>query len=78
MSDYKSVAVEFLDRAKEEAGSPAANTLALVGIGNALLEIADQCQYIVDQYQMDAIIEALGTIASNPARRPQSSWPNLG
>jgi hypothetical protein len=71
MSHHSERAVELLDRAKEEPGNPAASTLALIGIGNALLEIADQFEYIVDRYQMGAIVESLETIAFNSGQRPQ-------
>ena len=71
---YRSEAAELLDRAKEEPGDPAASTLALVGIGNALLEIADQFQYIVDPHQMGAIAESLGVIAYNSGQKPRSQW----
>ena len=78
VSPQRRLAMELLDRAKEAPGDPAASTLALVGIGNALLEIADQFENIVDRYQMDAIVECLGTIASNSAQRPQGIWRGPG
>ena len=39
--DHKQVAVELLDMAKEQPDNPA-STLALIGIGNALLDIAER------------------------------------
>jgi hypothetical protein len=52
--DHKQLAVELLARAKEERGNPA-NTLALIGIGNALPEIADQLENLWELHQLDTI-----------------------
>ena len=49
--DHGQLAVEFLDRAKEQPDNPA-STLALVGIGNALLEIAE---HLCDLRELDTI-----------------------
>ena len=49
--DHKQVAVELLDMAKEQPDNPA-STLALIGIGNALLEIAER---LSDLSELDTI-----------------------
>jgi hypothetical protein len=52
--DHKQLAVELLARAMEERGNPA-STLALIGIGNALLEIAEQLEFLGDLHELDTI-----------------------
>jgi hypothetical protein len=74
MNHHRVLAIELLDRAKEEPDNPAASTMALVGIGNALLEIADQFQYIVDPHHMGAVVECLERIAFNTGQRSPRPW----
>jgi hypothetical protein len=51
--DHKQLAVEFLDAAKKEYSDPScASSPALIGIGNALLEIAERLR---DLSELDTI-----------------------
>jgi hypothetical protein len=60
--DHKQLAVELLAGATEERGNPA-STLALLGIGNALLEIAEQLESLRDLHELDTIGKILMDIA---------------
>ena len=53
---YELLAVELLDEAKEARDNPTyASALALIGIGNALLEIVDQLRRLEDLRYLDRL-----------------------
>ena len=60
---------ELLDQAKEEHGDPSlANTLALIGIGNALLQISEQLDSLGDLRWLQTMVGSLDEIAEDMQR----------
>lgn len=69
------LAAELFDAAKEERGDPSrANTLALIGIGNALLQIAEQLDNLGDLRWLQTMVGSLDEIAHAPSNRPRGPW----
>jgi hypothetical protein len=74
--DHRQLAVEFLDAAKKEYSDPScASSLALIGIGNALLHIAEQLKSLGDLDWLKTMVGPLDENARRPAgsRRPDKS-----
>jgi hypothetical protein len=70
--DHGDIAAELLKQAKEEHGNPShANTLALVGIGNALLQIANE---LADLEWLRRMTGCLDEIAHTPSNHPRGPW----
>lgn len=64
--DRARVAAELLDQAREEQGNPGhANTLALTGIGNALLQIAEDLGHLDN---LNTMVGSLDEISHKPFR----------
>ena len=64
--DRVRVAAELLDQAREEQGNPGhANTLALIGIGNALLQIAEELGHLDN---LNTMVGSLDEISHKPFR----------
>ena len=64
--DRARVAAELLDQAREEQGNPGqANTLALIGIGNALLQIAEELGHLDN---LNTMVGSLDEISHKPFR----------
>ena len=63
MVPYELLAVELLDEAKEARDNPSqASALALIGIGNALLEIVDQLRHLDDLGYLDRLGTMVGSL----------------
>jgi hypothetical protein len=70
--DRAQVAAELLDQAKKEDDNPShANTLALIGIGNALLQIAEA---LGDLDWLRLMVGSLDEISHKPSNQPRGSW----
>jgi hypothetical protein len=70
--DRGQVAAEVLNQAKEAHGNPShANTLALIGIGNALLQVAE-CLGNLDD--LNLMVGCLDQIAHKPSSQPRGPW----
>ena len=70
--DRGQVAAELLNRAKEEHGNPSnANTLALIGIGNALLQIAEELGHLDN---LNTMVGSLDSIAHTPSNHTRGPW----
>jgi hypothetical protein len=62
--DHRQLAVEFLDAANKEYSDPScASSLALIGIGNALLQIADQLDHLRYLEGLSTMVGPLDEIA---------------
>jgi hypothetical protein len=76
-SEYKQLAVELLNSAKEQPDNPP-STVAFIGIGYALLEIAsqleDQLQYGWGGHDIGNIVGLLDQIAHTPRNPPRAPW----
>ena len=70
--DRAQVAARLLDQAKEEEGNPGhANTLALVGIGHALLQIAE---VLGNLDAFNTVVNSLDLIAHTPSKQTKGPW----
>ena len=70
--DSRELAVEFLDAAKKEYSDPSyASSLALIGIGNALLHIAEQLKRLGDLDWLQTMVGSLDEIARTPSNQPR-------
>jgi hypothetical protein len=64
---YGELAAQLFEEAKEEFGEPShANTLALIGIGNALLQVAERLGNLGDLEGLRAMTGCLDEIAHRP------------
>jgi hypothetical protein len=74
-TDHRQIAAELLDKAQEqERGNPSnASTLALIGIGNALLHVGEELMRLQD---LNTMVGSLDEIAHKPFydSRGSSSW----
>jgi hypothetical protein len=65
--DHRLLAVEFLDSASKQYGEPNyASTLALIGIGNALLHITERLDNLYDLRWLQTMVGCLDEIAHKP------------
>jgi hypothetical protein len=70
--DRAHVASKLLNQAEEEQGNPShANTLALIGIGNALLQIAEA---LGDLDHLNTLVGSLDQIAHTPSNHTERPW----
>jgi hypothetical protein len=73
--DRGQVAAELLNEAKEEHGNPShANMLALIGIGNAPLQIAEQLDNLADLRWLQTMVGSLDEIAHMPSKHTRGPW----
>jgi hypothetical protein len=73
-TDHRQIAAELLDKAHEhERGNPSnATTLALIGIGNALLHVGEELMRLED---LNTMAGCLDVIAHKPFYDPKGSSP---
>ena len=69
--DRGQVAGQLHNEAQEAGGDPSrANTLALIGIGNALLQIAEELGHLDNRNTMVGCLDQIAHTPSNHTRGP--------
>jgi hypothetical protein len=71
--NHRQIAAELLDKAQAQGrGKPSnASTLALIGIGNALLHVGEELMRLQD---LNTMVGCLDEIAHRPSNPPSRPW----